>query len=335
MFLIFSAQSSIFFVNRIDRLSAILIQLQSKPLVKAQDLASRFSISLRTVYRDVKALEEAGVPIIGEAGTGYRLMEGYKLPPIMFNQDEASALLTAAKLMQSMSDAPSSKHYTTALDKIKAVLRQTEKHHIAELDTHIAVVPHSTFVYERPTELHLPKILQAIASSTILQFHYTSISKNEQLQRNAEPIGIYYQGSHWYMVTFCHLRKDYRNFRTDKISKLHLTEEKMTQHHPPLQNFLNRITEKKPLQKVVIDVEQDVVKYLGEQKYYSGFVKDEDRGDIIRMTFLTSSLTGFARWFLLFGDHAVVVEPLQLKEMIADVAEKILKKLERNSLLLT
>ncbi|MBD0276335.1 MAG: HTH domain-containing protein [Flavisolibacter sp.] len=152
-------------MNRIDRLAAILIQLQSRPLVKAQDIAAKFSISLRTVYRDIRALEEAGVPIIGEAGTGYRLMEGYKLPPVMLNQDEAAAMLTAAKLMQTMSDAPLSKYYNSALDKIKAVLRSTEKYHIAEMDEHIAVVSHPTFVYEKPAELHLPKILQAIASS--------------------------------------------------------------------------------------------------------------------------------------------------------------------------
>jgi predicted DNA-binding transcriptional regulator YafY len=79
-------------MNRIDRLAAILIQLQSRPLVKAKDIAEKFSISLRTVYRDVKALEEAGVPVIGEAGTGYRLMEGYKLPPVMFNMDEATGV---------------------------------------------------------------------------------------------------------------------------------------------------------------------------------------------------------------------------------------------------
>src|SRR4051794_36196238 len=110
-------------MNRIDRLAAIVIQLQSKRLVKAQDIADKFSISLRTVYRDINALEEAGVPIIGEAGIGYRLMEGYKLPPVMFDRNETSALLTAAKLMQSMSDEDSSRHYIAALDKIKAVLR--------------------------------------------------------------------------------------------------------------------------------------------------------------------------------------------------------------------
>jgi predicted DNA-binding transcriptional regulator YafY len=125
-------------MNRIDRLAAILIQLQSRPLVKAQDIATKFSISLRTVYRDVKALEEAGVPVIGEAGTGYRLMEGYKLPPVMFNMDEATALLTASKLVQSKTDAGISKHYIAALDKIRAILRHSEKDHIEEIDDHIA-----------------------------------------------------------------------------------------------------------------------------------------------------------------------------------------------------
>ncbi|NTS39876.1 YafY family transcriptional regulator [Flavisolibacter sp. BT320] len=322
-------------MNRIDRLSAILIQLQSRPLVKAQDIADRFSISLRTVYRDVKALEEGGVPIIGEAGTGYRLMEGYKLPPIHFNQDEASALLTGAKLMQSMSDAPTSGHYQSALDKIRAVLRRTEKHQMANLDDHIAVVAHPTFVYSKPTELHLSKILQAIAANVILELTHTSASRAESLRRNVEPIGIYYQGSHWYLVAYCHLRREYRNFRTDRINGLRLTEEKMTQSHPPLQNFLSRVTEKKNLEKVVIDVNASIAKYFGEQKYYNGFVTEEKRGDMVRMTFLTSCLTGFSRWFLLYADEATILEPLELQETVAAHAEKILQKLEISKVLLT
>src|SRR5215210_7447960 len=145
-------------MNRVERLAAILIQLQSRRIVKAQDIGDRFSISLRTVYRDIHALLEAGVPVIGEAGIGYRLMEGYKLPPVMFNEDEASALLTAAKLMQSMSDESSSKNYTLALDKIKAVLRGAEKDHLEEIDNHIAVVAHPAIVPNKPAELHLSKI---------------------------------------------------------------------------------------------------------------------------------------------------------------------------------
>src|SRR3954447_10450021 len=159
-------------MNRIDRLAAIVIQLQSRRMVRAQDLAEKFSISLRTVYRDIHALEEAGVPVIGEAGIGYRLQEGYKLPPVMFNQDEASAMLTAGKLMQSMSDEVSAKHYNTALDKIKAVLRLAEKDHLEEIDERIAVVPHQAIVHKKPPELYLQKILKAIASSTVIDINY-------------------------------------------------------------------------------------------------------------------------------------------------------------------
>ncbi len=322
-------------MNRIDRLAAIVIQLQSRRLVKAQDIADKFSISLRTVYRDIHALEEAGVPVTGEAGIGYRLMEGYKLPPVMFNQEEASALLTAAKLMVSMSDENSSKHYLSALDKIKAVLRLAEKDHLEEIDEHIAVISHPSFVYKKPAELHLQKILKAIASSARIEINYTSIEKSETLQRKAEPIGIYYQGTHWYLIAFCLLRNDYRNFRTDKINKLLLTDEKMVQTHPPLQTFINQLSAQRQVQKVVIDAEKDIIKYFGEQKYYNGFVKEEEAGDYIRMTFLSGSLTGFARWYMLFGDKAKIVEPLQLNRMVAEIAGNILKKVEQHEMLLT
>src|SRR5215210_1387248 len=190
-------------MNRIDRLAAIVIQLQTRRLVKAQDIADKFCISLRTVYRDIHALEEAGVPVSGEAGIGYRLMEGYKLPPVMFNQDEASALLTGAKLMQSMSDENSSKHYISALDKIKAVLRLAEKDHIEEIDEHIAVLTHPSIVHQRPSEFHLQPLLKAIADKSIIEISYTSIEKNETLQRKVEPVGIYYLGSYWYLIAFC------------------------------------------------------------------------------------------------------------------------------------
>ncbi len=322
-------------MNRIDRLAAIIIKLQSRRLVKAQDIADKFSISLRTVYRDMHALQEAGVPVTGEAGTGYRLMEGYKLPPVMFNQEEASALLTAGKLMKSMSDENLSNHYISALDKIKAVLRMAEKDYLEEIDEHIAIISHPAIIHNKPSELHLQKILKAIASATIIEITYTSIEKNETLWRKAEPIGIYYQGSHWYLVAFCLLRNDYRNFRTDKINKLTITDEKIVQTHPPLQSFINQLSAQKQVQKVVIDVEKSIIKYFGNQKYYNGFVKEEEAGDYIRMTFLSGSLTGFARWFMLFGDKAKIVEPLQLNDMITEIAGNVLKKMEQNQMLLT
>src|ERR1700744_5111837 len=104
-------------MNRIDRISAILIQLQSRRVVKAIDIAERFAISLRTVYRDVKTLEEAGVPILGEAGVGYSIMDGYRLPPVMFTMEEATAFLTAEKLIEKLTDATTESSYKSAMHK--------------------------------------------------------------------------------------------------------------------------------------------------------------------------------------------------------------------------
>ena len=322
-------------MNRIDRLSAILIQLQSHRIVKAQQIADKFSISLRTVYRDVHALQEAGVPIIGEAGTGYSLMEGYKLPPVMFNADEASALLTAAKLMQSKTDAISVKHYTSALDKIKAVLRLAEKDHIEEIDKHIAVIKHPSIQFQPPEELYLQPILKAIAKANVAEIIYASPEKEEKTKRKIEPVGIYNLGNHWHLVAFCTLRNDYRNFRTDRIEKLIITDEPISKTHPPLQEFINQMSVKREVKKVVIEAERDIVKYFGEQKYYHGFVKEEDAGNYMRLTFLCGSLQGFARWFMVFGDHAKIIEPVELNDVIASIAENILRKIEETQMLLT
>ncbi len=315
-------------MNRIDRLAAILIQLQSKRLVKAQEIADKFDISLRTVYRDVKALEEGGVPVIGEAGSGYTLMEGYRLPPVMFSQEEATALLTASKLVQSKTDAGISKHFQTALDKIRAVLRYPEKDHLEGIDAHIAVMNHPAIQYQPKEELWLQQILQAIAGAELVEIEYTSIEKNEKSKRRLEPVGIYYLGTHWHLIAWCHLRNDYRNFRTDRINRLRTTGEKTTQHHPPLQSFIDRMSrQEKELTKIVMEVNPEVVKYFGEQKYYHGYVQEEPAAEMTRMTFLSASLTGFARWFMLFGDHARIIEPLELNTIVAGIAEALLDKL--------
>lgn len=314
-------------MNRIDRLAAILIQLQSRRLVKAQDIADKFQISLRTVYRDVRALEEAGVPVIGEAGSGYRLMEGYKLPPVMFSQEEATALLTAAKLVESKTDAGISKHYTAALDKIRAILRHSDKGHLEDIDDHIAVMRHPSFQYEEERELHLQPILKAISNSQVLDIDYITVDQNESTNRKVEPVGIYHLGTHWHLVGWCHMRNDYRNFRTDRINRLRITDEIISKLHPPLQSFISRTCDEKEMHKAVIDVEPEILKYFGEQKYYNGFVKEEKIGDIVRLTFLTSSLMGFSRWFMIYGDRATIIEPEELNEMVGKNAEAILQRI--------
>jgi len=106
-------------MNRFDRVTALLVQLQAKRMVKGPELAQRFGVSLRTIYRDLRTLEEAGVPICGEPGVGYSLAEGYRLPPVMFTREEAAALFTADKLVAQLTDAQTALHSRTALEKLR------------------------------------------------------------------------------------------------------------------------------------------------------------------------------------------------------------------------
>lgn len=311
-------------MNRLDRLTAILIQLQSKRVVKAQDIAERFNISLRTVYRDVRTLEQAGVPISGETGVGYSIMDGYRLPPVMFTIDEATAFLTAEKLVEKLTDSPTEESYKSAMFKIKAVLRSTEKEHLENIDQNIQVLRNPYLPKEKTGPLQ--SILKGISEKQILTIDYFANHSQEKTKRNIDPVGIFYSGNKWHLIAYCHLRNDYRNFRVDRISGVAQTALSVTKVHPSLQSFLKQVSKEENLQPVILQFDKEIYKYFGDQKYYNGYVSEKEVDGKIEMTFLSASLEGFARWYMIFGDKADILSPDSLKTMVRAMAITISKK---------
>ncbi len=124
---------------RLTRLTTILTQLQSKRILTARAIAEKHGISMRTVYRDIRTLEQSGVPIITEEGKGYTIMEGYTLAPVMFTQEEANALLTAEYLIKQNKDASLVNSYESAITKIKATLKYSQKEKTALLANRIQI----------------------------------------------------------------------------------------------------------------------------------------------------------------------------------------------------
>lgn len=314
-------------MNRIDRITAILVQLQSRKVVRAQDIADRFAISLRTVYRDIATLEEAGVPIIGEAGVGYSIMEGYRLPPVMFNKEEAIAFLTAEKIVASFTDPALRRQFQNAMFKVRAVLRSAEKQLLEEMDDQIAVLHHPYLPKPEENQGHLPLILTSLNTKEILHIGYFANGSQEYTTREIEPVGLFLQGQHWYLIAYCRLRQDYRHFRTDRISFIHATGRHFDQQHPSLQSFLDQLSRDKQVTKVVILVEKFVLPYLGEQKYYCGFVSQREVDGKMEMSFLTASLKGFSKFYLLFAEYAEVLEPIELNTLLRENIEAIAKKI--------
>jgi predicted DNA-binding transcriptional regulator YafY len=314
-------------MNRIDRVTAILIQLQSKRVVKAQEIADRFSISLRTVYRDIKALEESGVPLAGEAGVGYSIMEGYRLPPVMFTREEAIAFLTAEKMVEKLTDPSSVEQYQSAMFKIKSVLRYAEKDLLDDMSAYIEVVenPYLSAAVNKP--VHLQTILNGIANKAVMNIGYFANHSQQYSNRDVEPVGIFYQANYWYMIAYCRLRNDYRSFRADRISYINITENHFHKLHPSLKSFLNKINKEQEMLTIVIQVDKTVLKYFGEQKFYNGFVSQKAVGDKMEMIFVTASLQGFAKYYMMFGEYADIISPSELKDMVKQNIEAITKKL--------
>ena len=314
-------------MNRIDRISAILIQLQSRRVVKAQAIAERFDISLRTVYRDIRTLEEAGVPIIGEAGTGYSLADGYRLPPIAFTVEEASALFTAEKLVETLTDEVNSGSYQSAMYKVRAVLRNAEKDYLAGIDSSIEVLKS-----RRTSQLHegvnpMQPILKAIAEKKVVSLKYFSYYRQVHTERCVEPVGVFYLDRYWHLIGWCRMQNDYRDFRFDRMLDVTLIDENVVKQHPALKTYIDNHYMERDVYRVVLRVDKKMALHLGDEKLYHGLVGEVDLGDELEMTFLTGFLEGFARWFLFFGDHATIIEPEILREKAKEVIGDILKKL--------
>lgn len=314
-------------MNRIDRVTAILIQLQSRKVVKAQDIADRFNISLRTVYRDVKTLEEAGIPVIGEAGVGYSIMDGYRLPPVMFTREEATAFLTAEKMIEELADSSTDESYKSAMYKIRAVLRGTEKDFLENLDDHIQVFKGRRQMHATLEVNPIQTILKSISDKQVLSVKYIAQHSQEKTDRMVEPVGVFYLDGYWHLIAYCRLRKDYRDFRLDRMKDIRETDHVFEKAHPTLKSYMERWRHEMDLHEVIIRVEKQAVPYLENQKYYSGFVSQKEVDDKIEMTFLTASINGFAHWFLTFGTSAEIIKPAKLKEKVRTAAASILEKM--------
>jgi len=312
-------------MNRIDRLAAILIHLQTKRIVKAEEIADRFEISLRTVYRDVKALMEAGVPIGSEAGTGYFIVDGYHLPPVMFSQEEASAMLMAGKLVEKMTDQSVLVSFESALMKIKSVLNDRQKDHLEELQSSVEV--HLSNQERKPDfpDRFLTELQRAVVQKQMVEMDYYASYNDQLTTRMVEPIGLFYYGSSWHLIAWCQLRNDYRDFRADRIKELRHTGKPFQNHNLiSLQEYLKTVThEHREVEKVVVLFDKSVIRYIGQQKYNYGYVSEESCGDKVRVTFLTSYIRSLARWLLIYGNMVQVESPDHLNDILIDLVKEL------------
>jgi len=310
--------------NRLTRLVTLLTLLQTKRLLSATELAQRFSVSTRTIYRDIRTLEQAGVPIVTQDGKGYTLVDGYRLPPIMFTREEATALLTAEKLAIGLTDTSTAQLTGSAMDKVRAALRRTDRDHLETFAPHIQVVG--------PGELHsrpnaYQQLVTAITQQRVVKLSYRGAVSAEVTTRDVEPIGLYLS-QQWHLVGFCRLRQAFRNFRLDRIQDLSIRAEAYMARSETLAYYWAQEATRLGREKVVIRLQPtavpaESVQRLHDTKHQFGWAYEQLLPDgQTEMTFFIGSMPYIAAWLLPYAGAVTVLEPAELLQELSELARR-------------
>ena len=283
-------------------------------------MAKRYGVSMRTIYRDMRTLSEAGVPICGNSGVGYSLVEGYRLPSLMFTKEEAMAFLTAEKIIEKLTDTQNSNYFHQGMDKIRTALRAVDKKYLHDMDDTIAVYK------SRRSRESIPNLLQTILSSIndklVIEIIYTNSDDNKS-KRTLEAVGISYSHPHWYLSAWCYLREEYRVFRLDRIDHIEITNEKQTKAHPPLKSLLG-VDDPQCLTKVVLRTSKDVARYNADKCHFMGLTEEKElENGVIEQTYMTYSIEPVARWVLSNADTTSVISPPEVNDRIRQIIKHL------------
>ena len=312
-------------MNRTDRLVAMVLHLQGRRVVRASELAEHFEITERTVYRDIAALGEAGVPISGEAGVGYSLMKGYQLPPVMFSAEEAVSLFVGGELVKQFTDASLQAPMMSALDKLRAVLPRDRQDHVERLVARTVVYGQSARRNspEAAGQRWLLPVQQGVVLRRVLRMGYQGRERAEETTREVEPLGVVFYGGAWYLVAWCRLRTDYRHFRIDRIRRLELSPEKFELRDGfSFKEHMEQSAAREKTLPVRVWFHRSVQE-RAQRESFATLIEEKARDGGAEFALYAWSLEWMARWLLSFGDHAEALAPAKLRSLVRAEAVKI------------
>jgi predicted DNA-binding transcriptional regulator YafY len=298
-------------VNRIDRLFNIILLLQARRRVRAADLAETFGVTERTIYRDMAALNEMGVPILSLPGEGYELMEGFYLPPLVFTPEEASALALGASMLAA------SGNYTheaaRALQKIVAVLPNRTREQV-EQQTRIINFMMTTgqFDLQNPYLLDLQK---AILEQRVVHIRYHSLYRDETTEREIEPYNLTFAEGVWYINSFT--AQGFRTFRLDRVEALRVLSKSFEPR--------DRRTEETEQPTVIVRARfvERSVRWVRERQHYAFQYEQPEPGFVV-MTYAVQRLSEIKNWLLGWGAQVEILEPPDLRAEIREEACRLL-----------
>jgi predicted DNA-binding transcriptional regulator YafY len=312
-------------MNRTDRLLAIVLELQARGKQRAEDLAATFEVGKRTIYRDIQALCEAGVPVISTPGQGYALLEGYFLPPLRFTPDEALILLLGGDVMAQSFDAEYRAAAQSAGRKIAGALPEPLRKQVRSLQESMRFVANTTGGRPEQAE-HLRQLRRAIVGGHSLRFRYHARNSQDgagaRTTRTADPYGLVHVDGGWHLVAYCHLRQAIRHFRVDRMDRLAVLPQTFAR---PADFTLEQREDNLPRALLVRALfDPSVAPWVREAPSYFT-IGEQQRDDGLLVTLRVRHERDILQWLLGWGSHVCVLEPDSLRALLAHEAAQMLR----------
>ncbi len=312
-------------LNRTERLFSLILLLQNRPNMTSRDLAEHFGVSRRTIFRDLRALSESGVPLTYAEGGGYEILEGYRLPPLMLSGREAATLLIGTEFMKLQSDASLRKDADQVGLKIRSVLPAEVVEYIDQLQKRTVLDPYWFRTVESDSDEQGMwfEISVALARQRSLLMEYYVESRDEITRRTVDPLGLVYYTDHWNLIGFDHLRKDIRNFRLENIRSLRTLNERF---EPPAGFDLTEHLRERgaSLHNYRIRIRFERSSYTWARKGIPAHLEEEiEEADAVSAVFYFENLEYVARWVLRFGARARIMEPPALQALVRQMAQDV------------
>jgi len=322
-------------MNRIDRLTAMILLLQSHRVVTAEKIADHFEISVRTVYRDIAALGEAGVPIIAEAGIGYALMRGYHMPPVMFTEDETAALFMSGELTEQFGDESLKKSMRAAMLKVRGALPTERNDYLGRLSDSVRVNGPFSKQSDENSEgdcQHLMPAQKAVVNRCCLAIHYNTGARGDISERVIEPLGLVYYARRWHLIAWCRLRADVRDFRLDRIESLRATKETFEIRDDfSVIEYLSHEADCDQLSALTMEVQPWILDRALADMPARLTQRSALPDGRLRIEALAYSLDWMAGWLAGIGTAAIVISPVELQQKLRSNALELAAVYAENS----
>ncbi|MCQ4922937.1 YafY family transcriptional regulator [Tissierella carlieri] len=308
---------------KIDRLLSIIVILLNKDNITAKELANRFEVSVRTIYRDIETINLAGIPIVSSQGRdgGFSILDNYRMSHQLLTLDDMTSIIIALKNIGNFSE---NENIDITIDKISNIVPKDKKQ---EFDYHfneliICDLPWGYRSNSKDKEKYRI-IYEAIREERLVNIEYRD-PYGKITERKIEPMSLVLKGLNWYVFSYCNSRNDYRFFRLSRIHKINILEKRFNRRDISYEEFKKQNTYINNMVELVLRFSPEVQQRVDEFFYEENIIIDEKGYTVVKISFPEDEWV--YSMILSYGEYVEVLEPHYIKDIIKKKAQKIYEK---------